>query len=76
MGNQLPPVELVPNATAENNIATGHAFCVTVGGRRLNCWGRNESGVLGQEQPNAVPTNYIGDQVNEMGSSVVTTKLE
>ncbi len=76
MGNQLPPVELVPGSVANSVFATGQAFCVTVSGTSLNCWGNNASGVLGQELPSSGTTNFIGDTVGEMGTNLATTKLE
>jgi E3 ubiquitin-protein ligase HERC3 len=76
MGNQLPPVELVPGSMANRVVATGQSFCVTVSGTLLNCWGNNASGVLGQELPDSNTTSYIGDAVGEMGANLVTTKLE
>lgn len=52
-------------------IASGlNHTCVHLNNDRVKCWGKNDKGQLGQDH-----ANNIGDESNEMGNSLIFTKL-
>lgn len=65
MGDVLPAVDLGTGQTAKAiSVGAGHA-CAILLDDSLKCWGKNESGQLGQGHP-----NHIGQAPGEMGDAL------
>jgi len=70
MGSDLLAISLGTGRTA-SHIATGEEFsCAILDDDSLKCWGRSDSGQLGQGD-----TNSLGDGANEMGDNLVAISL-
>lgn len=70
LGNNLVEIDLGTGRSAKM-VATGQDFsCAILDDDSLKCWGRNQSGQLGQEN-----TDSLGDNVNEMGDNLAAIDL-
>ncbi len=70
LGDNLSPIDLGTNHTA-THIATGEDFsCAILDDATLKCWGRNDSGQLGQGN-----TSILGDSTRELGDNLAAIDL-
>ena len=65
MGDNLPAIDLGSGKTARAISAGDSHTCAVLDNASLKCWGKNDSGQLGQEN-----TNNLGDGSNDMGDNL------
>ncbi len=70
MGNTLTPINLGTGRTATAIYAFGYHSCAKLDDLTVKCWGRNNSGQLGQGD-----TNNRGDNGNEMGDFLLAINV-
>lgn len=71
MGPNLPTVNLGTNVYAKDLCVGMYSTCVATTDDRIKCWGRNDSGQLGQERD----VFDVGRGVNDMGDNLPFTNL-
>ena len=70
MGDNLPTVDLGAGRTAMAITAGDRHTCAVLDNTSVKCWGKNESGQLGQGN-----TSKVGDGSNEMGDNLPVISL-
>lgn len=70
MGDSLAAVDLGTGRTAKHIAAGATHFCAILDNDSVKCWGRNQSGQLGQGD-----TDNRGDDAGEMGDSLPAVSL-
>ncbi|HLV65016.1 MAG TPA: RCC1 domain-containing protein, partial [Polyangiaceae bacterium] len=66
LGEQLPPIDLGPNARVLQIAAGAYFVCALLDTRDVKCWGRNNDGQLGVQTDDEV----VGDEPEEMGAAL------
>ena len=70
MGARIPAVDLGTGRTAAEVSVGGYSACAVLDNERLKCWGRNDSGQLGQGD-----VAHRGDGPGEMGDALAVVAL-